>query len=49
VLRDTAVFLFGDAALSDRIQQRRFSVIDVTHDRDNGRRGSRFSGALTST
>ena len=37
VLRDTAVFLFGHAALPDRVQQRGLSVIDVTHDRHDRR------------
>ena len=40
VLRDAAVFLFGHAALPDRIQQRGLSVIDVTHDRDDRRRAA---------
>ena len=35
VLRDSAGFLFGDSRFADRIQQRRFSVIDVTHDGDD--------------
>ncbi len=33
VLRDSAGFLFGNARLANRIQQRRLTVIDVAHDR----------------
>jgi hypothetical protein len=36
-LRDTAGLLRGDFRLADGIEQRRLSVVDVAHDRDNGR------------
>ena len=37
VLRDAAGFARGDARLADRIHERSLAVIDVTHERDDGR------------
>ena len=37
MLRNAARFLFGYARLPNCIQERRLSVIDVTHDRHDGR------------
>src|SRR5438105_2062511 len=41
VLRDPAEFACGYIGLSDRVQQRRLSVIDVSHDDDHGRADDR--------
>ncbi len=37
VLRDAAGFALGDLRLADRVEQRRLAVVDVAHDRDDGR------------
>ena len=37
VLRDAARFAARDARLADVVEQRRFAVVDVTHDRDDRR------------
>ncbi len=39
VLGDASGFVFGDPGFADRVQQRGFSVIDMSHDGDNGRAG----------
>ena len=37
MLRDAAEFALDDPRLADRVQQRRFAVIDVPHDRNDRR------------
>jgi hypothetical protein len=45
VLRNAARFAFGDLGLTDRVEQGRLAMIDVTHDRDDRRAWREISGA----
>ena len=45
VLRDAAGFAFGDARLTNRVEQAGLAVVDVAHHRDDGRAHDDILGA----
>ena len=52
MLRDSAVLPFRDVRAADGVQELRLAVVDVPHDRDDGRPGPRsssfsFSSSIT--